>query len=417
MNIDIQLIKLMLNKLLYNKYNNIINLEFYKNNNRELFKIFLTLSKLQALDGSEQYTAQDLALYFYTQYPNVKAEEKVLLDIVFSQVDAVVLDDAMALDYLNAHHEQTVATQIAMEALNISRGQGDMMRVKELINSLEINVEVPTSSEFVSTDLELLLSEINSSEGLRWRLDTLNKSLGSLRKGDFGFIVKRPETGGTTFLANQIGYILSTTKDRKILWVNNEEQGEKVVIRVFQSYFGATYQQIITNAPDYNERFKDEVGDRFSFYDNTIASSKDVERLCARVNPDLLIFDQLDKIKGFHDEREDLRLGNIYIWARELAKRYCPVIAVTQASGDAEGKKYLTMDMIANSKTAKAAEADWILGIGMTHNDGEESVRYLSIMKNKLLGDPDSKPELRHGKMPVIIQPEIARFQDSIKWN
>ena len=340
-----------------------------------------------------------------------------MLDIVFSQVDAVVLDDAMALDYLNAHHEQTVATQIAMEALNISRGQGDMMRVKELINSLEINVEVPTSSEFVSTDLELLLSEINSSEGLRWRLDTLNKSLGSLRKGDFGFIVKRPETGGTTFLANQIGYILSTTKDRKILWVNNEEQGEKVVIRVFQSYFGATYQQIITNAPDYNERFKDEVGDRFSFYDNTIASSKDVERLCARVNPDLLIFDQLDKIKGFHDEREDLRLGNIYIWARELAKRYCPVIAVTQASGDAEGKKYLTMDMIANSKTAKAAEADWILGIGMTHNDGEESVRYLSIMKNKLLGDPDSKPELRHGKMPVIIQPEIARFQDSIKWN
>jgi replicative DNA helicase len=289
--------------------------------------------------------------------------------------------------------------------------------VRKLVDSLETNVDQAETNDFVSTDLEVLLSELNSSQGLRWRLDTLNKSLGSLRKGDFGFVVKRPETGGTTFLANQVGYILSDIPDSVVLWINNEEQGEKVVIRVFQSFFNTTYKELIVNAPSYNEKFHETVGERFRFYDNTIASNKDVERLCEQVKPNLIIFDQIDKIKGFTDEREDLRLGNIYIWARELAKQYCPIIAVTQASGEAEGKKYLTMDMIANSKTAKAAEADWILGIGMSHNDGEEYTRYLSIMKNKLLGDADSKPELRHGKMPVTILPEVARFEDAIKWN
>ena len=416
MNIDITLIKIMLNKSIYNKYNKIINLDFYKQNNKEVFKIFLSLSKLHASSPKELLTVQDLAMFFYTQYPLVKSDEKVLIDTVFSKVDSVAIDDTLIANYLEAHHEQTVATQVALAALDVSRGIGDMSTVRSLMDGLQTNVEGSASDEFISTDLEILLAQINSSEGLRWRLDTLNKSLGSLRKGDFGFIVKRPETGGTTFLASEVSHILQTT-DKSVLWVNNEEQGDKVVVRNFQAYFGVTYQDIVSNAQEYNVLFNEKVGSRFSFYDNTLASYKDVERICAKVNPSLIIFDQIDKIKGFTDEREDLRLGNIYIWARELAKKYCPVIGVTQASGEAEGKKYLTMDMIANSKTAKAAEADWILGIGVSTREGEEFMRYFSIMKNKLLGDVDTKPELRHGKMPVVIKPEIARFQDSIKWN
>lgn len=416
MNIDIILLKLMLNKSIYNKYNKIINLDFYKQNNKEIFRIFLSLSKLHASSEKEQLTVGDLSVFFYTQYPLVKADEKVLIDTVFTKVADVFIDENLTTDYLNAHHEQTVATQIALAALDVTRGIGDMGTVRGLLDGLEMNVDGSTTDEFVTTNLEVLLDGINSSEGLRWRLDTLNKSLGSLRKGDFGFIVKRPEAGGTTFLASEVSHILQST-DKKVLYVCNEEAGSKVVIRVFQAYFGATYQEILTNAPEYNRLFKEQVGDRFSFYDNTVASYKDVERICNYVKPSLVVFDQIDKIKGFTDDREDLRLGSIYIWARELAKKYCPVIGVTQANGDAEGEKYITMDMIANSKTAKAAEADWILGIGMSHREGEEYMRYFSIMKNKLLGDIDTKPELRHAKMPVVIKPEIAQYMDSIKWN
>ena len=70
------------------------------------------------------------------------------------------------------------------------------------------------------------------------------------------------------------------------------------------------------------------------------------------------------------------------------------------------------MDNVANAKTAKQAEADWILGIGASHSDGFEFVRHLHASKNKLTGDEDSDPALRHGKLDVIIQPEIARYKD-----
>ena len=70
------------------------------------------------------------------------------------------------------------------------------------------------------------------------------------------------------------------------------------------------------------------------------------------------------------------------------------------------------MDDVNESKTAKQGEADWILGIGKSHQEGMEGVRHLHLSKNKLLGDIGTKPELRHGKCDVIIKPELARYMD-----
>ena len=137
-----------------------------------------------------------------------------------------------------------------------------------------------------------------------------------------------------------------------------------------------------------------------------------MEALCKKHLPTLIVFDQIDKIQGFKADREDLLLGAIYQWARELAKRYAPVIGVTQADGSGEGVRWLTMANVANAKTAKQAEADWILGIGAIPDSGWESVRFFNISKNKLLGDTDSNPELRHGKLTAIIEPTIARYRD-----
>ena len=141
-----------------------------------------------------------------------------------------------------------------------------------------------------------------------------------------------------------------------------------------------------------------------------------VEKIVKRFNPSLIVFDQIDKIKGFVNDREDLRLGAIYIWARELAKMYCPVIGICQADGTAEGQKWLTMDHVANAKTSKQAEADWILGMGAIHAEGMQFIRYLHLSKNKLIGDEDTLTKLRHGRMEVLIQPEIARFKDIVNY-
>ena len=71
------------------------------------------------------------------------------------------------------------------------------------------------------------------------------------------------------------------------------------------------------------------------------------------------------------------------------------------------------MTDVDSSHTAKQGEADWMLGIGKVDKDGLEEVRYFSVCKNKLDGDPSiTIEERRHGKWEAIIRPEIGQYQD-----
>ena len=173
------------------------------------------------------------------------------------------------------------------------------------------------------------------------------------------------------------------------------------------------------NLKKYNGVFNEKVGKKFRFINSSRVDidKASVERILAQTNPGLIIYDQIDKIKGFKADRDDLALGAIYQWARELAKKYAPSIGVCQADGVAEGQKWLSMANVANAKTSKQAEADFILGIGKTHDETSEYVRYFNISKNKLMGDADTESRLRHGRFEVLIEPEIARYKDVIAYS
>lgn len=416
-NINNILLKLFLSKKYFDKYHTLLNLEFIRNNNKSLFKIFLALFKLHE-QSSEDASLDSLRLFFYTQYPNIKNEESVLVDATFDSLDAIELKEELALDYLKKQHEQSVANQIALAAVELGQGKGDVGTVLNLVSSLELPMD--TAEElFVTSDLEILLTKSFLENGLRWRLDALNKSLGSLRQGDFGFLFARPETGKTTMLASEATYMAQQAKERNlgpVLWINNEEDGMKVMLRCYQAYFGITLQELATNLDHYKDKFNAELSSHLVIHDNAQVTRTKVEELCKKTNPSLIIFDQIDKIKWADSERYDLKMKAIYQWARELAKVYGAFIGICQAGGTGEGKEYLNMNDVDSSHTAKQGEADFIVGIGMTNKDGEEFKRGLSICKNKLSGDSDSKAELRHAKIPVLIKPEIARYGDIIIW-
>jgi len=241
--------------------------------------------------------------------------------------------------------------------------------------------------------------------------------LGPLRKGNFGFIFARPETGKTTFVSNEATYFAEQIKERNdgagpVIWFNNEQAGGEVRTRLYQSSLGLTLAELRSNPAKARHMYKQLGGDSIVLYDDANIHRAQVEMLCKEMNPSIVIFDQIDKLKGFEADRDDLHLGAIYIWARELAKVYCPVIGVCQADGTAEGVKYLTMEHVANAKTSKQAEADFILGIGCVHDPVFEFVRYFNISKNKLQGDEDTNPKLRHGRFECLIRPEIGRYEE-----
>lgn len=314
---------------------------------------------------------------------------------------------------LERFRSRNVLERIAVAAYDAVHGRATRADVLALFTLLQTPVE-QGKYEFVTDDLDDILNSTVLTPGLRWRLDSLNKSLGSLRKGDFGFVFARPETGKTTFLADQTGFMAGQIPDSAgpILWFNNEEQGKKVRLRSYEASLGLSQKELLRHRETAKQDYQRITKGKIRIYDSASISRHDVEMLCNATKPSLVVVDQIDKIKGFDSDRDDLKLGAIYQWFREVAKTYCPTIGICQADGTAEGEAWLHMGHVANAKTAKQAEADFILGIGKRHTPGYEKIRYINLSKNKLAGDADSDPKMRHAQLSVVLRAEIARYED-----
>lgn len=349
----------------------------------------------------------------FLEFKTTVLSENESMSFWMERMEEEGIGDDVLTDLVKRHLERNWAHSHALLAVDVSDGKKDLQSLLDHISQVEDTVKVE-ETVFVTDNLEELYEETTAIPGLRWRLNSLNRSLGSLRKGDFGFLFARPETGKTTFLASEVTFFAEQIPDDggPILWFNNEEQGNKVQVRVFQAALGCDLAKLYSDRARSQKYFQKATGGHIRIFDSASIHKRQVERICKELQPSLILFDQIDKIKGFDNDREDLRLGAIYIWARELAKIYCPTIGVCQADVSGEGKKWLTMDNVANAKTSKQAEADWILGIGTVHEIGLEHVRYLNISKNKLAGDEDSDPTMRHAKIEVMITPDVARYKE-----
>ena len=400
----------MTERTAYDRFYKHLNLSYIKTNFVGLYKLFMVIHNYYEKSDKTLMSKSDLELAYHSNYLLEDSERNELSDLLDRVLD-LELTEQNVYAYLNAHKQRCIAGELAKLALDVEDGTA---KVEELLNKFNELEHEDTETE-EATPVNMNLHEIYESQiqtpGLRWRLDWLNKSLGSLRKGDFGFIFARPETGKTTFLASEMTHMVSQT-DGDILWFNNEEQGKKVAVRCFQALFGLTNKELFDGKENNANKYKEQVGNRIKIYDYEDSSSTSrIESIIKNTNPALIIFDQIDKVRGFKSDRYDLELKKLYQWAREMAKLYAPVIAVSQAGGTGEGKVWLTMDDVDSSKTAKQGEADWILGIGK-EQDNTSNMRYLNISKNKLLGDKDTLPDLRHGNQQVMIKPNIARYEE-----
>jgi len=414
--VEEQIIKLFCtDKEYYSKYYKYVNLNYIKSNYISHYKLFNSIdSYYNAYPDKESISTTELEIQYNSNYLLQEAERKELTLLVTRIFEAEITNKDAVVNLLNEHRRRGLAGDLAKLALDVEDGSADPQSLIEKFKDFEVEEVTDKKFDFQNMSLKHIYDEQDNYPGLRWRLNWLNKSLGSLRKGNFGFLFARPETGKTTFLASEITHMIKQT-DGDILWFNNEESNRVVADRINQAFAGVE-RRILKGQQQaaYEKQYEDIVGDRIKLVGNEITESTDpkkIEEILKATNPALIIFDQIDKIKGFKADRNDLELKAIYQWAREIAKKYAPVIAVSQASGEADGKLWLTMNMVDGSKTSKQGEADWMLGIGK-EQDNTSRLRYFNILKNKLPGDDDTLPDLRHGSTQVLIKPEIARYED-----
>lgn len=406
MNLHLQVLKPLLKAELYNKYSSYLNVDFIEKNYPDIGRLYKVLPLLHKED--KEYTLDDLKVALFTAYP--KADD-TQYNRLFEELKDTEVDQTLLSEYLKEVAGREKALQIARLAIQASEGVIPVEDVRSRVNTVFDEAEEIDDLEqyFVTDDIEELYASMAKEKGLRWRLSSLNRALGEIRKSNFGFVFARPESGKTTFLASQLTF-MAQQAEGPIIWFNNEQGGPDVRKRILQAYFAITEHELDSDPAKWNKLYT-EAGMRgkLILFDKGDFTKREVERVCRKYKPSLVVFDQIDKIKGFGADRNDLELKAIYQWARELCKIYCPVIGVCQAGASGEDRKWLTMNDVDNSKTGKQGEADWILGIGKIHEQGFEQVRFLHLSKNKL--HPEDSRE-RHGKWQVFIKPEVAQYAD-----
>ena len=272
----------------------------------------------------------------------------------------------------------------------------------------------------VSTELKEILEKTGiETGGLAFSLPCLSLGAGPLRAGDNVVVAARPEVGKTTFLVHQLSYMVKESETASAVIFSNEESGERVALRLYQSVLGWTTKQILDDPAkaedEYNRALAGDPG-RIRIVHGSL-SRRDCERAIEKYKPDIIGINMLQKIGGFRLRKSsnDIELFAAQgIWTREIASGYnlC-VLSAWQAGASAQGQAWIEQDDIYQSKTGIVAEADLIIGIGDKLDPMAPECRYIHLSKNKLTGDGSSDPRFRHGYFDGIsILPEIGQFKE-----
>lgn len=403
--IEYSILKLFVDdSTLYDKYYATLKLDFIRDNYPVLYRCFKCLPST-SIEGLEAN--------YLANYPVLKDGDREVIRKLLESVKQTETDSKEIVTYLESHLTREWSSKVGITALEVAEGRKSLEDLQTILDKKEsIKVE-ENDIEFVSTDIELLITEEEVSGGLHWRLKCLNQSLGCLRKGNFGHIFARVETGKTAMWVSEVTH-MATQVTNPILIFFNEEGGRDVIFRMYNAVTKMTYMEITNNPKKAKAIWDSKMGDKIKFIDQpTQVERKSMERIIEKVNPDLIIIDNMDKVKGFSGDREDMRLHEIYKWGREIAKTQCPLISVGQADATGHNSEYLDESQMANSKTGKPSELDFIIGIGRIDKVGYENARYINIPKNKLRGDANSVESMRHIRgWQVNLLPMLSIYED-----
>ena len=303
--------------------------------------------------------------------------------------------------------QRDVAQRIAIEATEIFNGKpAEFDIINKIIEDHKKGLP-EEKMESVTDDIEDLIKQLNVISKWQFNLMRFKENISGVGPGNLGIVFARPEVGKTAFWVSLVaGPNGFAEQGAKIHAFINVEPAVRTQMRAITCFTGLNREQISENIDEAYEEWK-RIKDNIEMIDTVDWTVQDIDRHCEKYNPDVVVIDQLDKIgiTGSY-ARTDEKLRAIYTSAREIAKRRnCVVIAISQASADAQNRNSISFDMMENSKTGKAAEADLIIGIGSnTTADPINNVRVLNVSKNKITG--------WHGDPACVIDRYISRYSD-----
>ena len=334
-------------------------------------------------------SVSELQGIFNDRNPAMPNSSRNRVQEIITQLIPLESSDDVHTDLVNNLWLRDKARQIGEKALDIFTGESEEFgELKKLIEVVEDGrIGDKTTYTIVDKNLDELLTEEAGDNDFPFKFHLISEHIKGLDRGNLGIIFARPEVGKTTFCC----FIASSyiKQGFQVVYWANEEPASRIKLRIIQSYFELTKDEMIEKRFDLLDRYRTEIEPYLVIMDSVGTSIEEVDEYAKLNKPDIMFCDQLDKfrIKGEYN-RGDERLKETYVTAREIAKRNsCLVWAVSQASYDAHDRQFIDYAMLDNSKTGKAGEADVIIGIGKTgSSEVDNIVRHICVSKNKVNG-------------------------------
>lgn len=410
---EVSLVLFMLQKEYFDKYFKYIS------------KLNLEAETLSFLKTTQEYykenkdvieiPIEEFLTYFTVKHPVLRKRNGYTAFL--SRLGTITINSNILEENLNRFLEKYFASEIVLKLTDVLDGtESDVLdEVEEIIaefNNVKVQLNKNEDELFVSETLADILQEETQVKGLRWRLSCLNDDIGELRGCSLGHVFARVDAGKTSFLVSEVtNFAKQLADDEIILWCNNEERGQKVKLRIYQGLLECTRSQLKDFAEVAEDTFNARGGTRIKILDDASINVENIEQILKDFNVKLVVIDQGDKVHftGEGNYSTVDRLKVLYGKFRELAKTFdVPVITVGQASGEAEGKKWISMTHMDNSKTGKPGELDYAVGIGLSADDVENgitTIRYINVCKNKMNDGV-------HGRHAVRFDPLRALYID-----
>jgi replicative DNA helicase len=356
--IEKQMIRLMLGKAFYTKYKGTISPSIFTG---DISSLFDTIQKAHAKYSDDISVDELYSLHTAIFNPALtRAAKEKFSELVEDIKEIQEPNKEIAKDIMRILSDRDLAQRIAVEATEIFNGKdANFNEITGMIENHKQGDEEKTPA--VTSNVKEVLGLLDVTTKWKFNIPVLKENVGGIGGGNLMIAFARPETGKTAFwvslCAGPEGFAEQGAKVHAFI---NEEPAIRTQMRAISCYTGMTREEIMQ--------------DKDIAQNGTFA-------------------------------RTDEKLRQIYTSVREIAKRRdCAVIAISQASADAHNRNSISFDMMENSKTGKAAEADIIIGIGRNSNsDAENKIRTLCISKNKING--------YHGEPSCTIRRSISRYE------
>ena len=377
---------------------------------KEVRKIKATIDKAM-LQYGRTVTTDEIQALFLSSNPSLTTAQKQAYESMFLTLKKETeLGKDIAQEVLSKLFQQIVGEDIANIGFNYVNGtQSTLEPLRNILDSYGDDFIPNLNVDWEDLSIENLIKSNDLETRWSFNIPSLVHQLEGVNAGHLIEVGARPNTGKTSFHASLIASpTVFAHQGARCVVLCNEEKAVRVGARYLTAAVGMNMHEIRDKPSQAHELWK-KVEKNVSIKDATSKDMNWVESICKAYKPDVLVLDMGDKFaitQGFARQDEALKANAIH--ARQIGKAYnCAVFYMSQLSAEAEGKVLLNQSMMEGSRTGKAAEADVMILIAknppVEGKDGEDSVRHLNIVKNKITG--------WHGKIICDLDYKLARYQ------